>query len=124
MQKCRESSVHLYLMPISGLTAFYWGGFNWCMTTVLTTGPAARSSEGGWQKRSYFTPEGENLFLKLFPLFPVRAIFLDRALLRICATKRTSEIRPGIHPPRCPWPLSDKPSGPASTSPSINMFPF
>lgn len=117
-------SIHLHLTSISGVTTPYSGGFIRCMTVVLTHCPSLkRSSEGGWQRWSYFTSEVENLlFLKLHPLFPIRAIFLSRALLRLCATKKTSEIRPGIHPTLCPWAVSDKLSGPAWTLSCKQMF--
>lgn len=49
--------------------------------------------------------------LKLNPLLPIKPIFLNRAFLRVCATKKTSEIRHNwIYPALCP-------NSPSHTSP-------
>lgn len=114
MQKCKESLILLYLMPIGGLTAPYQDGFIWSMTMVkLSRCPSLeRSSKGRWWRSSYATTEGKHLlFLKLNPLLPIKPIFLNRAFLRVCATKKTSEIRHNwIYPALCP-------NSPSHTSP-------
>ena len=120
MQKCKESPAH----PLSTASEWLTHTSGW-LYLVCGNGahPLPQPRGAQWRRLAKRLLPTRGWKSVLFKVASIRAIFLYKALLRMCH-KGDFRAKTWASPHPTPQgPLSDKPSGPASTSPPCT-FPL